>query len=302
MRAGGTWTPRCRLFCLRFPTARRAGRRDGLQPARRRQTTAAGALPGRLRGGRRRSCDDDADRVCDRNDPHLFVDSRRPSGDGQRCSPSRPADAARRRGARARRFSRATVCSTLAFNLMAGEPWSPEPGVPGQQARCDPPDRRGRQAPRDGRRPGDRSLPASRLIRRAGCRRRSMLTALRRMHGKKTGALIRASATAGAMLAEARLHWSARSTQAAGEFGLAFQIVDDILDVEGASADLGKTAGKDAAAGKPTYPALFGLETSKRMAADCLARAGDRARHGQSRRQPSYGHRPVDCRKTKLTN
>jgi geranylgeranyl pyrophosphate synthase len=60
---------------------------------------------------------------------------------------------------------------------------------------------------------------------------------------------------------------------AAAEFGLAFQIVDDILDVEGESADLGKTAGKDAAAGKPTYPALFGLDTSKRMAADCLARA-----------------------------
>ena len=61
--------------------------------------------------------------------------------------------------------------------------------------------------------------------------------------------------------------------EAAGEFGLAFQIVDDILDVEGASADLGKTAGKDAAAGKPTYPALYGLAESKRMAADCLTRA-----------------------------
>ena len=46
----------------------------------------------------------------------------------------------------------------------------------------------------------------------------------------------------------------------ASSIGLAFQIVDDILDVEGASADLGKTAGKDAAAGKPTYPALYGLE------------------------------------------
>jgi farnesyl diphosphate synthase len=59
----------------------------------------------------------------------------------------------------------------------------------------------------------------------------------------------------------------------ASELGLAFQIGDDILDVEGASQDLGKTAGKDAAAGKPTYPALFGLEASRRMAADCVDRA-----------------------------
>ena len=50
------------------------------------------------------------------------------------------------------------------------------------------------------------------------------------------------------------------------EIGLAFQIVDDILDVEGASADLGKTAGKDAAAGKPTYPSLYGLDASRRLA------------------------------------
>ena len=46
----------------------------------------------------------------------------------------------------------------------------------------------------------------------------------------------------------------------AAEIGLAFQIVDDMLDVEAESDALGKTAGKDAAAGKPTYPALFGLE------------------------------------------
>ena len=46
----------------------------------------------------------------------------------------------------------------------------------------------------------------------------------------------------------------------AAEIGLAFQIVDDLLDVEAESNALGKTAGKDAAAGKPTYPALFGLE------------------------------------------
>jgi geranylgeranyl pyrophosphate synthase len=59
----------------------------------------------------------------------------------------------------------------------------------------------------------------------------------------------------------------------AREIGLAFQIVDDILDVEAASAALGKTAGKDAAAGKPTYPALFGLARSRELATECLGRA-----------------------------
>jgi geranylgeranyl pyrophosphate synthase len=60
---------------------------------------------------------------------------------------------------------------------------------------------------------------------------------------------------------------------AAAEFGLAFQIVDDILDVEAASAALGKTAGKDAAAGKPTYAALYGVARSRQLAAACLQRA-----------------------------
>ena len=51
--------------------------------------------------------------------------------------------------------------------------------------------------------------------------------------------------------------------------------MDDILDVEGATADLGKTAGKDAAAGKPTYPALFGLERSQALAVEAFAAALD---------------------------
>jgi geranylgeranyl diphosphate synthase type II len=93
------------------------------------------------------------------------------------------------------------------------------------------------------------------------------------MHRKKTGALIRASALAGAIMGGGSDAQLTAIDRAASELGLAFQIVDDILDVEGASADLGKTAGKDAASGKTTYPGLFGLDASKQMARDCLDRA-----------------------------
>ena len=96
---------------------------------------------------------------------------------------------------------------------------------------------------------------------------------LRAMHAGKTGALIRASASAGAVMAGAGDPQLAAIERFASELGLAFQIVDDILDVEGASQDLGKTAGKDAAAGKPTYPALYGLDTSRAMATACVVRA-----------------------------
>jgi len=96
---------------------------------------------------------------------------------------------------------------------------------------------------------------------------------LRAMHARKTGALIQASAAAGAIMAGADAPQLDAIERYAAELGLAFQIVDDILDVEGASQALGKTAGKDAAAGKPTYPALYGLEVSRRMAADCVDRA-----------------------------
>lgn len=96
---------------------------------------------------------------------------------------------------------------------------------------------------------------------------------LQAMHARKTGALIRASCAAGAVLAGADESLLGAIDRYAGEIGLAFQIVDDILDVEGESAGLGKTAGKDAAAGKPTYPALYGLEPSRALATACLARA-----------------------------
>jgi geranylgeranyl pyrophosphate synthase len=96
---------------------------------------------------------------------------------------------------------------------------------------------------------------------------------LQRMHARKTGAIIRAAAVSGAVMAGAGEDAVTAVDRFAADIGLAFQIVDDILDVEGSAAELGKTAGKDAAGTKPTYPALFGLEKSRALAADCLARA-----------------------------
>jgi geranylgeranyl pyrophosphate synthase len=96
---------------------------------------------------------------------------------------------------------------------------------------------------------------------------------LRAMHARKTGAMIRASAVAGAVMAGAGDDLVAAVDRYAADVGLAFQIIDDILDVEGSAAELGKTAGKDAAGAKPTYPSLYGLERSRELATQCLARA-----------------------------
>jgi geranylgeranyl diphosphate synthase type II len=101
---------------------------------------------------------------------------------------------------------------------------------------------------------------------------------LRLMHEMKTGRMIRAAAAIGAIMGGASDRLVDAIDGFAKQIGLAFQIVDDILDVESSSTTLGKTAGKDAAAGKPTYPALFGLEQSRQLAAECLARGQDQLR------------------------
>jgi geranylgeranyl pyrophosphate synthase len=98
-------------------------------------------------------------------------------------------------------------------------------------------------------------------------------TALEDMHARKTGALIRAAAALGAIAAGAPGAAVGAVDEYARELGLAFQIIDDVLDVEGSKEALGKTAGKDAAAGKPTYPALYGIEESRRLAALSVERA-----------------------------
>lgn len=86
------------------------------------------------------------------------------------------------------------------------------------------------------------------------------------IHTHKTGALIRASVRAGAILGMADAAAFGALTRYADAIGLAFQIADDILDVEGTTEELGKDAGSDQARGKATYPAVFGLEASKARA------------------------------------
>ena len=89
---------------------------------------------------------------------------------------------------------------------------------------------------------------------------------LESIHCAKTGALLRASVRMGAIYAGAAADQLAALTSFGEHIGLAFQIVDDILDVEQSSEALGKTAGKDAAQEKITFPAVYGIERSREMA------------------------------------
>lgn len=90
--------------------------------------------------------------------------------------------------------------------------------------------------------------------------------AITRLQRLKTGALISFSCTAGAILGKAADPMRNALSAYAHDLGLAFQIVDDLLDVEGDAADLGKTPGKDAAAGKATFVSILGLERARSQA------------------------------------
>ena len=90
--------------------------------------------------------------------------------------------------------------------------------------------------------------------------------ALEKMHRAKTGALLGACVRAGAVLGGGGEEDRARLDRYASAIGLAFQVVDDVLDETGAAHELGKTAGKDARAGKATYVSVHGLEASRQMA------------------------------------
>jgi geranylgeranyl diphosphate synthase type II len=108
---------------------------------------------------------------------------------------------------------------------------------------------------------------------------------LERIHRHKTGALLAVSLRVGALAAGADEARVEALTAYGRELGLAFQIVDDVLDVTRTDAELGKTAGKDADAGKATYPSLFGVERAREMARERMDRAVD-ALHAAGIRSP----------------
>jgi geranylgeranyl diphosphate synthase type II len=103
----------------------------------------------------------------------------------------------------------------------------------------------------------------------------AVLERLQQIHAAKTGALIRASVRCGALLAGADAAALEALTRYAEHIGLAFQIADDILDVTGDEATIGKPVGSDVANAKSTYPALLGLDESRRRALEAMHLALD---------------------------
>jgi geranylgeranyl pyrophosphate synthase len=96
--------------------------------------------------------------------------------------------------------------------------------------------------------------------------RESSSAELERIHLQKTGALIIAAARSGAIIAGSTDRQLELVSEYALQLGLLFQITDDLLDITASAADLGKTPGKDARAKKTTYPALYGIEATRRRA------------------------------------
>jgi geranylgeranyl diphosphate synthase type II len=99
------------------------------------------------------------------------------------------------------------------------------------------------------------------------------LSELEHLHSKKTGALFVAAACGGARLGGATAGQLASMREYARALGLAFQVIDDLLDVEASTEDMGKRTNKDAARGKATYPALIGVERSRDLARELIDKA-----------------------------
>ncbi|OYX58696.1 MAG: polyprenyl synthetase [Comamonadaceae bacterium 32-67-11] len=120
---------------------------------------------------------------------------------------------------------------------------------------------------------GHLGMAGGQAIDLASVGRRLSLAELEDMHRRKTGALLLASVQMGALAGGADAAALAALTRYGQALGLAFQVIDDVLDVVADSGILGKTAGKDAAADKPTFVSLMGLNGARQYAHDLLAQA-----------------------------
>ena len=145
----------------------------------------------------------------------------------------------------------------LAFELLTPDPAQVPPAMQADLCRC------------LARAAGEAGMAGGQAIDLASVGKPLSEAQLRHMHMLKTGALLQGSVQMGAECAQSPLTPQARDGLAryGAAVGLAFQVVDDILDVTADSAALGKTAGKDAAADKPTYVSVMGLDASRALAA-----------------------------------
>ena len=102
------------------------------------------------------------------------------------------------------------------------------------------------------------------------------LAELEDLHSKKTGALFVAAVCGGARLGGATAEQMASLREYAQALGLAFQVIDDLLDVEASTEPMGKRTHKDEARGKATYPSLIGIERSRELARELVAQGASR--------------------------
>jgi geranylgeranyl diphosphate synthase type II len=120
---------------------------------------------------------------------------------------------------------------------------------------------------------GHRGMVGGQVVDMLWQNRDADISVVRYMHGKKTAALIAASTQAGAVAGGGSSGQVERLARYGRAVGLAFQIVDDILDIEGDAALLGKKTGVDIARGKATYPAAVGLEQADKDALELISKA-----------------------------
>ena len=133
---------------------------------------------------------------------------------------------------------------------------------------------------------GSAGMVAGQVIDLLGEGRAMNIEQLEYLHSKKTGALFLASVRGGARLGGATPSQLDSMTKYAQAIGLSFQVVDDLLDVEASTEQMGKRTNKDQAAGKNTYPVLIGVEQSRQLARDLLDRANAALSSFDTRAEP----------------